>query len=143
MDQSFCKLASLLIVFQYGIPLNTKTSSIKACLNNGSNTDLIFKRHYNNDVNCFRDSTSASKSQFRHPFIPFQHGWFDIALNKRILWADAVIKFTLQLMQLKHISDPSVFKATNNAGEIRLNNSNRFVYMQHISDHHLGIYLIS
>ena len=53
------------------------------------------------------------------------------------------INFTLQLMQLKHISDPSVFKATNKAGEIRLNNSNRFVYMQHISDRHLSIYLIS
>ena len=53
------------------------------------------------------------------------------------------INFTLQLTQLKHISDPSVFKATNNAGEIRLNNSNHFVYMQHISDHHLSIYLIS
>ena len=53
------------------------------------------------------------------------------------------INFTLQLMQLKHISDPPVFKATNNAGEIRLNNSNRFVYMQHISDYHLSIYLIS
>ena len=37
------------------------------------------------------------------------------------------INFTLQLMQLKHISDPSVFKATNNAVEIRLNNSDRFV----------------
>ena len=52
------------------------------------------------------------------------------------------INFTLQLMQLKHISDPSVFKATNNAVEIRLNNSDRFLYMQHISDHHLSIYLI-
>ena len=48
------------------------------------------------------------------------------------------INFTSQLMQLKHISDPSVFKATNNAVEIRLNNSDRFLYMQHISDHHLG-----
>ena len=47
------------------------------------------------------------------------------------------INFTLQLMQLKHISDPSVFKATNNAIEIRLKNSDRFLYMQHISDHHL------
>ena len=53
------------------------------------------------------------------------------------------INFTLQLMQLKHISDPSVFKATNNAVEIRQNNSDRFQYMQHISDHHLSIYLIS
>ena len=53
------------------------------------------------------------------------------------------INFTLQLMQLKHISDPSVFKATNNAVEIRLNNSDRFLYMQHIPDHHLSIYLIS
>ena len=52
------------------------------------------------------------------------------------------INFTLQLMQLKQISDPSVFKATNIAGEIRLNNSNRFLYMQHISDHHLSVYLI-
>ena len=42
------------------------------------------------------------------------------------------INFSLQLMQLKHISDPSVFKATNNAVEIRLNNSDRFLYMQHI-----------
>ena len=53
------------------------------------------------------------------------------------------INFPLQLMQLKHISDPSVIKATNNAVEIRLNNSDRFLYMQHISDHHLSIYLIS
>ena len=53
------------------------------------------------------------------------------------------INFTLQLLQLKHISDPSVFKATNSAVEIRLNNSDRFLYMQHISDHHLSIYLIS
>ena len=53
------------------------------------------------------------------------------------------INFTLQLMQLKHIADPSVFKATNNAVEIRLNNSDRFLYMQHISDHHLSMYLIS
>ena len=53
------------------------------------------------------------------------------------------INFTLQLMQLKHISDPSVSKATNNTVEIRLNNTDRFLYMQHISDHHLGIYLIS
>ena len=53
------------------------------------------------------------------------------------------INFTLQLMQLKHISDPPVFKATNNAVEIRLNNSGHFLYMQHISDHHLSIYLIS
>ena len=53
------------------------------------------------------------------------------------------INFALQLMQLKHISDPSVFKATNNAVEIRLKNSDRFLYMQHISDHHLSIYLIS
>ena len=53
------------------------------------------------------------------------------------------INFTLQLMQLKHISDPSLFKATNNAEEIRLNNSDCFLYMQHISDHHLSIYLIS
>ena len=49
------------------------------------------------------------------------------------------INFTLQLMQLKHISDPSVFKATNNAKKIRLNNSYRFLYMQHISDNHLSI----
>ena len=53
------------------------------------------------------------------------------------------INFTLQLMQLKHISDPSVIKAMNNAVEIRLNNFDRFLYMQHISDHHLSIYLIS
>ena len=53
------------------------------------------------------------------------------------------INFTLQLMQLKQISDPSVFKATNNAVEIRLNNSDHFLYMQHISDHYLSIYLIS
>ena len=53
------------------------------------------------------------------------------------------INFTLQLMQLKHISDPSVFKATHNAVEIRLNKSDRFLYMQHISDHHVSIYLIS
>ena len=33
--------------------------------------DLIFKRHYNNDVSCFRDSTSASKAQFKHHFIHF------------------------------------------------------------------------
>ena len=51
------------------------------------------------------------------------------------------INFTLKLMQLKHISDPSVFKATNNAAETRLNNSERFLYMQHISEHHLSIYL--
>ena len=51
------------------------------------------------------------------------------------------IYFTLQLMQLKHISDPSLFKATDNAAEIRLNNSDRFLYAQHISDHHLSIYL--
>ena len=53
------------------------------------------------------------------------------------------INFISQLMQLKHISDPSVFIATNNAVEIRLNNSDRFLYMQHISDHHLSIYLLS
>ena len=53
------------------------------------------------------------------------------------------INFTLQLMQLKHISNPSVFKATNNAVEIRLNTSDRFLYMQHISGHHLSIRLIS
>ena len=46
-------------------------------------------------------------------------------------------------MQLKHVSEPSVFKATNNAVEIILNNSGHFMYMQHISDHHLSIYLIS
>ena len=51
------------------------------------------------------------------------------------------INFTLQLMQLKNISDPSVFKAANNAVEIRINNSDRFLYMQHISDHHLSIYV--
>ena len=45
------------------------------------------------------------------------------------------INFTLQLMQVINISDPSVFKATNNAVEIRLNNSDHFLYMQHISDH--------
>ena len=50
------------------------------------------------------------------------------------------INFTLQFMHLKHISDPSVFKATNKALEIRLNNSDRFLYMQHISDHHLRRY---
>ena len=50
------------------------------------------------------------------------------------------INFTLQLMQLKHISDPSVFKVTNNAEEIGLNNSDRVLYMQHISDHHLSTY---
>ena len=53
------------------------------------------------------------------------------------------INLTLQLVQLKHISDLSVFKATNNAVEIRLNNSDCFLYMQHISDNHLSIYLIS
>ena len=53
------------------------------------------------------------------------------------------INFTLQLMQMKHISDPSVIKAMNNAIEIRLNKFDRFLYMQHISDHHLSIYLIS
>ena len=53
------------------------------------------------------------------------------------------INFTLQLMQLKHISDSSVFKATNNAVETRLNSSDRFLYMKHISYHHLSIYLIS
>ena len=53
------------------------------------------------------------------------------------------INFTLQLMQLKHISDPSVFKATNNTVEIRLNNSDRYLYIQHISDYPLSIYLIS
>ena len=53
------------------------------------------------------------------------------------------INFTLQLMQLKHISDPSVCKATNTAIEIRLKNSDRFLHTQHISDHHLSIYLIS
>ena len=40
------------------------------------------------------------------------------------------INFALQFMQLKHISDPSVFKATNNAVEIRLNNSDRFLYLK-------------
>ena len=45
-------------------------------------------------------------------------------------------------MQLKHIFDPSVFKATNNAVEIRLNHFDRFLYMQRISDHHVSIYLI-
>ena len=53
------------------------------------------------------------------------------------------INFTVQLMQLKHISEPLVFKGTSNAVEIRLNNSDRFLYMQHTSDHHLSIYLIS
>ena len=48
------------------------------------------------------------------------------------------INFTLQLIQLKHISEPSVFKASNNAEEIRLNNSVCFLYMQHIPDHHLS-----
>ena len=51
------------------------------------------------------------------------------------------INFTLQLMQLKHISDRSVFKATNNAVEIRLNDSDRFLYTQHMSDYHLSIYM--
>ena len=50
------------------------------------------------------------------------------------------INFTLQLMQLKHISDLSVFKATNKAVEIRLKNSDRFLYMQHISGRQLSIY---
>ena len=43
-------------------------------------------------------------------------------------------------MQLKHISDLSVFKATNKAVEIRLKISDRFLYMQHISGRQLSIY---
>ena len=53
------------------------------------------------------------------------------------------INFTLQLMQLKHVSDPSVFKATNDAVEIELNYSDCFPHTQHISDHHLSIHFIS
>ena len=52
-------------------------------------------------------------------------------------------QFYIAINAVKQISDPSVFKATNNTVQIRLNNSDRFLYMQHISDHHLSIYLIS
>ena len=106
---------------------------------------LIFKRHYNNDVSCFRDPTSASKAQFRIlDILSFISAWLlRHHFKQENFMSRCCINFTLQLRQLKHISDPSVFKATNNAVEIRLNNSDRFLYMHHISDHHLSIYLIS
>ena len=108
------------------------------------NTGLIFKRHYNNDVSCFRDSTSASKAQFRQNIFSFISAWLiRHRFKQENFISRCCINFILQLMQLKHIPDHSVFKTTNSAVEIRLNNSDRFQYTQNISDHHLSIYLIS
>ena len=46
-------------------------------------------------------------------------------------------------MPLKHAFEPLVFKATNDTEEIKLNYSDCFPYMQHISDHHLSIFSLS
>ena len=47
-------------------------------------------------------------------------------------------------MQIKHVSDPSVFKATNDAEEIKLNYSDRFPYMAtHIRPSFKHIFYIS
>ena len=40
---------------------------------------LTCKRHYNNDVSCFQDSTIATYAQWRRSLYFFQNGQFDQA----------------------------------------------------------------
>ena len=83
----------------------------------------------------------CSKGYNLTTFHSFQHGLFDLAKNKRLFMSRCCINCTLQLMQLTHGSDPSLFKAAIDAVEIKLKYSDRFPYMQHIPDHHLSIIL--
>ena len=76
--------------------------------------------------------------------LSFISAWLiQISFERENFMSRCCINFTLQLLQLKHISDPSVFKATNEADEIKFNYPDCFSYMQHISDHHLSIKFIS
>ena len=65
--------------------LNTKTLSIKDAYTAKTLLFLTCKRHYNNDVSCFQDSTFASYAQWRRPLSFFQNGKFDQAVKQETL----------------------------------------------------------
>ena len=84
MRQHFINLPFLkLSLFWY--PLNTKTLSIKHAYT--AKTVLFFtcKRHYNNDVSYFQDSTFATCAQWRRPLSFFQNDLFDQAVKQATL----------------------------------------------------------
>ena len=103
---------------------------------------LLF--HNNAELVCFNIILNRGLIVYRDKFLQLRGSSCERnnqlnALNHLIIsdihFVDVVSLFTLQLMQLNTFSDPSVFEATNDAEEIKLNYSNRFTYMQYISDH--------
>ena len=57
----------------FGILLNAKTFQLSMPTQRKQYCFVTCKRHYNNDVSCFKDSTFASIAQWRRPYF-FQNG---------------------------------------------------------------------
>ena len=84
MRQNFINLPFLkLSLFWH--PLKTKTLSIKHAYAAKTVLFLTCKRHYTNDVSCFKDSSFATYAQWRRPLSFFQNGLFDQAVKQETL----------------------------------------------------------
>ena len=84
MRQNFINLPFLkLSLFWH--PLKHETLTIKHAYTAKTVLFLTCKRHYNNDVSCFQDSTFTTYAQWRRPLSFFQNGMFDQAVKQETL----------------------------------------------------------
>ena len=92
------------------ILLNTKTLSIKHAYTTKTVLFLTCKRHYNNDVRCYQDSTFVSNAQWRRPLF-FSEWLIGLSWKPKDFLNRCFINFVLPIMQLKHVNDPSLVKS--------------------------------
>ena len=100
---------------------------------------LTCKRHYNNDVSCYQDSTFASNAQWRRPLF-FSEWLIRPSWKTKDFINRCRINFVLPIMQLKHVFAPLLFNVMNDAVEIQLKYTNCFPELYHISNHYFSRY---
>ena len=126
----------------FGILLNTKTLSIKHDYTMKTVLFLTCKRHYNNHISCYQDSTFASNAKLSNNLF-FSEWLIRRSWKSKDVINRCCINFALPIMQLKHVFDPLLFKVMNDAVEIQLKYTNCFPQTYHISQHHFSRYFIS
>ena len=91
-----------------GILLHSKILSMKHAYTTKTVLFLTCKRHYNNDVSCYQDSTFASNAHWRQPLFFFSEWLIRPSWKTKDFINRCCINFVLPIMQLKHVFDPSL-----------------------------------
>ena len=84
-----------------------KTLSIKHAYTTKTVLFLTCKRHYNNEVSCYQDSTFASNAHWRRPLF-FSEWLIRQSWKTKDFINPCCINFVLHIMQLKHVFDLSL-----------------------------------